>query len=85
MHEDSEKSIDKSQRSLLISADDLAVLIGVSTRTVWRLLSAGKLIEPVRFGGNVRWNRECLEDWIRLGCPVPEKTPASDQSGKPAD
>ena len=63
----------ENQEVLLISADDLAVLIGVSTRTVWRLLSSGRLIEPVRLGGNVRWNRERIEEWIREGCPTPTK------------
>lgn len=71
MREESRKEPQNSQRSLLISADDLAVLIGVSTRTVWRLLSSGKLIDPVRIGGNVRWNRELVEEWIHQGCPPP--------------
>jgi excisionase family DNA binding protein len=73
MNKESQQTADKSRRSLLISADDLAVLIGVSTRTVWRLLSSGRLIEPVRLGGNVRWNRERIEEWIREGCPTPTK------------
>lgn len=68
--ENSVETGQKSERSLLISADDLAVLIGVSTRTVWRLLSSGKLIEPVRLGGNVRWNRSHVEEWIENGCPA---------------
>ena len=39
---------------LLIGAVELARLLGVSTRTLWRLRSAGELPEPVRFGGTVR-------------------------------
>ena len=62
---------DTTGQSLLISTDDLAVLIGVSTRTIWRLLSAGKIIEPVRFGGTVRWNRAQIQEWIEQGCPSP--------------
>ena len=74
MNADSNNSKTEKVKShaLLISADELAVLIGVSTRTIWRLLSSGRLIEPVRLGGNVRWNREQVEEWIREGCPIPK-------------
>ncbi len=40
--------------SLLVGADSVARMLDVSPRTMWRLLSAGKLIEPVRVGGNTR-------------------------------
>ena len=71
MNQKSHQNDDKTGQSLLISTDDLAVLIGVSTRTIWRLLSAGKIIEPVRFGGTVRWNRAQIQEWIEQGCPSP--------------
>ena len=53
---------------LLISVDDLATILKVSTRTVWRLLSAGKLVRPVRFGGAVRWRYREVLKWIEDGC-----------------
>ncbi len=56
---------------LLISVETVAKLLGISTRSVWRLHSAGKLIPPVRLGGLVRWNAEELQRWIALGCPEP--------------
>ena len=55
---------------LLIGAVDLARLLGVSTRTLWRLRSAGELPEPVRFGGTVRWRLEEVRKWIAEGCPI---------------
>jgi prophage regulatory protein len=54
----------------LISANEVSKLLGVSQRTVWRLLSAGKLPEPVRFGGNVRWRKFDIMQWIDAGCPA---------------
>jgi predicted DNA-binding transcriptional regulator AlpA len=59
------------QQPLLVSADDVAQMLDISPRTVWRLLSAGKLIEPVRVGGNTRWRVDELRRWIAEGCPPP--------------
>jgi len=55
--------------TLLISAEKVAELLGISKRTLWRLLSAGKLPEPIRLGSVVRWNRDEIEEWIGDGCP----------------
>lgn len=54
---------------LLIQAEELARMLGVSTRTLWRLLSAGRLPRPVRFGGNTRWRLAEVKAWIARGCP----------------
>jgi len=53
----------------LITAESLARLLSLSTRTVWRLRSAGKLPRPVQIGGAVRWRDSDIAEWIRLGCP----------------
>lgn len=44
-------------------------MMKVSKRTLWRLLSAGKLIEPIRLGGNTRWRLRDVQTWIDEGCP----------------
>ncbi len=54
----------------LICVEQVAALLNVSTRTVWRLLSAGRLPQPLRFGGNVRWRLDQLGEWIERGCPT---------------
>ncbi len=59
----------ENDRFTLLSAQDLAGMMRVSTRTVWRLLSGGKLPQPIRIGGSVRWRRPDVEDWVRAGCP----------------
>jgi predicted DNA-binding transcriptional regulator AlpA len=56
---------------LLISAAEVARLLQVSTRTVWRQLSADQIPQPVRFGGTVRWRIEEIRKWIAEGCPLP--------------
>ena len=53
----------------LLRASDVAKLLSVSTRTIWRMRDAGELPQPVRLGsGNIiRWRRCDIEDFIRNG------------------
>ncbi|MCA9196012.1 MAG: helix-turn-helix domain-containing protein [Planctomycetales bacterium] len=57
----------------LITVAELANLLGVSVRTVWRKESTGYLPHPVRIGGLVRWRRNEIMQWIEDGCPKPGK------------
>jgi excisionase family DNA binding protein len=59
----------RERTAVLIPADEVATMLGVSERTLWRLLSAGKLPEPVRIGRNTRWRAAEVRDWIERGCP----------------
>lgn len=54
---------------LVISAEQLAELLEISERTLWRLVSSGKLLKPVRFGGNTRWRFSEVMQWLDEGCP----------------
>jgi predicted DNA-binding transcriptional regulator AlpA len=54
---------------LFVTAAELAQLLRISTRTLWRLRSARKMPEPIRFGGAVRWRIDVIQDWIDQGCP----------------
>lgn len=62
--------VDRAGEPLLINADTVAGMLGISTRSVWRLLSASKLLEPVRIGGSVRWRKSEVARWVALGCPA---------------
>jgi excisionase family DNA binding protein len=53
----------------LLNAEEVAEMLGVSERTLWRLLSAGKLPNPIRFGRSTRWKSEDIQGWIDKGCP----------------
>ena len=59
--------------NVLITAAQVAEMLNVSLRTLWRLKSAGKLPAPVRLGGAVRWRTQEVLQWIAEGCPVNEK------------
>ena len=56
---------------VFMNAGELANTLGVSERTIWRMLSCGKIIEPVRIGGSTKWHRTQVENWIAKGCPTP--------------
>jgi predicted DNA-binding transcriptional regulator AlpA len=43
-----DSSTARSGEALLISAEELANLLGISKRQVWRLLSRGDLIKPIK-------------------------------------
>jgi prophage regulatory protein len=54
---------------LAMSARQLSQMLNVSLRQVWRLNAAGKLPQPIRLGGSVRWNRQEVTEWFESGCP----------------
>ena len=57
---------------LLITADEVATMLNVSVRSIWRLNSAYLIPAPVRFGGAVRWRSDEVRKWIAEGCPPPQ-------------
>jgi len=56
-------------QTLLLSAEELAVILSISKRSLWRLRSAGQLPRAVQLGGSTRWRRLEVEAWITAGCP----------------
>lgn len=62
-------------KPLLIPVEAVAKLLGVSIRSVWRLRSSRKIIEPVRIGGVVRWKLDEVNRWVEEGCPEPAPLP----------
>ena len=55
---------------MLLSAPQVAALLGMHRATLWRLHSSGKLGPlPVRTLGRPRWRRAEIESWVRAGCP----------------
>ena len=57
---------------LLLTVEELAQLLSLSERTLWRLRSAGALPKPVKLGNSVRWVRVEIQNWIEAGCPSPK-------------
>lgn len=55
-------------RSVLVTRKELAEMLGLSVRQIYRLDSAGQLPPVVRLGGAVRYRRQDIQDWLQLGC-----------------
>ena len=68
-----ERSLSTQAREepLLLRAQELARLLNISLRTLWRLHSAGALPRPLRLGAAVRWRADDIKQWIAAGCPGP--------------
>lgn len=54
---------------VMITARQLAVILRVSKRQVWRMLSARRVPQPIRIGNVVRWRMAEIEQWVADGCP----------------
>ena len=53
----------------LLTIRELATILKVSQRSIWRLVAAGQLVGPLRVGGSIRWRSEDIRDWINKSCP----------------
>ena len=56
-------------RSVVYDVEQVACLLQISVRQVWRLSADGTMPPPMTFGRLKRWSREQLEAWIRAGAP----------------
>ena len=48
----------------LMTVNEIAKVLRVSTRSVWRLLTNGKIVKPIRIGGSIRWRRSDVAEWL---------------------
>lgn len=49
---------------LLLTVDEVARLLGISVRSVWRLTSLGELPGPITLGRSKRWARRAIEEYV---------------------
>lgn len=54
---------------LLVGADELGRLLGLSSRAIRRLNAAGQVPKPLRLSGAVRWRLSEIVAWTEAGCP----------------
>lgn len=54
---------------LLIPVETVATLLSISKRSVWRRVSSGEMMRPIKLGDNARWRRQEIIDWVAAGCP----------------
>lgn len=64
------RTVSSVDEPLLITAAELADMMRISLRSLWRMRSVGQLPQPIRLGGTVRWRLAEVKEWIDLGCPT---------------
>lgn len=57
----------------LLTVPQVAKLIGLAPRTVWRMIAEGRTPATIRVGRYVRFKASEVNDWIGSGCPSIEK------------
>jgi predicted DNA-binding transcriptional regulator AlpA len=62
-------------KSLLIGFKELAQILGVSQRTLRRLIAKESIPKPVALPGGNRWSRVQIKTWVDNGC---QKEPKPD-------
>ena len=50
-------------------AKELAKMLSLSKRQIFRLNSCGKIPVPIRIGGAVRWDSQECAGWLAAGAP----------------
>jgi excisionase family DNA binding protein len=58
----------------LLTVDDVAALLNVSTRTVRRMADSGAMPRPVKLASLIRWRRDDIDAWVAAGCPSCRQT-----------
>ncbi len=53
----------------LLTAKHLGQMLSLSQRQVHRLNACGKIPNPIRIGGAVRWCSEEISEWLSAGAP----------------
>lgn len=59
------------QGPLVLTSNELARMLKISMRSLWRLRSAGLLPAPIQVGSSIRWRADEVQQWIAKGCPPP--------------
>lgn len=53
----------------LLNTEQVARLLNVGRRSVWRWSHSGRMPAPIRIGGAVRFRNSEILAWISDGCP----------------
>lgn len=66
--------------SLIVGVREVAAMLDVSVRQIWRLNKLHQLPQPVRLGRLVKWNRDEIVGWVERGCPDTLASPITIES-----
>ena len=49
---------------VLLTVNDVAKRMKLSTRSVWRLVDTGSIVAPIKIGGSIRWRSTDFNRWL---------------------
>ncbi len=52
----------------LLTKEQLATKLAISTRTVYRKWMSGEIPAPVKIGSVIRWRSDVIDAWIENDC-----------------
>jgi predicted DNA-binding transcriptional regulator AlpA len=58
-----------NQNTNLLTVCDVATMLQLSVRTVWRMTADRRLPSPIRLNRSVRWRSDVISEWMNFGCP----------------
>lgn len=58
----------ETQEKELLNVREVAALLDLSPRTVWRWSDSGRMPRPVRLSSLAKWRMRELREWIDNGC-----------------
>ena len=53
----------------LLDVEQVAAILSVSARTVYRMADSGAMPRPRHLNTLIRWSRLEIEAWVKAGCP----------------
>lgn len=53
-----------SIESEMLTAGEVATMLSIGVRSVWRKAQDGRLPPPIKMTGSTRWVKSTLHDWI---------------------
>jgi predicted DNA-binding transcriptional regulator AlpA len=63
------QTVKQNSCTRLINATELANMLGISMRHLWRMKAARELPKPIHLRRSVRWALADIEEWLKMGCP----------------
>lgn len=66
-----EAATPQMSEAMLLTGVQVARMLQISIRSLYRLRSGKRLPPSLRIGGLTRWRRTDIETWVAAGCPPP--------------
>ncbi len=62
----------------LLDVRQVSLALGLSDRSIRRMVRSGLVPRPVKLGQGIRWQSTVLDQWMRGGCKPVEQVAESD-------